>query len=206
MHWLLRNGETTRVLEQAGYEYDSTVGYNETIGYRAGTTQVYLPIGNEKLLELPMHIQDGALFYPQRLGLDEERAWALCQNLIQQFEKFGGVLTLLWHDRSHGPERFWGEFYARLVQRLRQMNVWLTSGEQAVRWFRQRRKVTFERSASGISLRGCGETINPPLTVRVCRGGQSNACEDFSWDGRHVREVSELIAPAEASSVVAAEA
>jgi len=207
MHWLLRNDETTRVLEQAGYEYDSTVGYNETIGYRAGTTQVYLPIGNENLLELPMHIQDGALFYPQRLGLSEGQAWELCQSVIEQFEKFGGVLTLLWHDRSHGPERFWGEFYSRLIERLRQMNVWLTSGEQAVRWFRQRRNVFFEKSGSTISVRGCGQAISPPLTVRVYRGGRSNVCEDFSWDGRDTQEVGELIAQTDTSTApVGAEA
>ena len=28
-------------LEKAGFSYDSTVGYNETIGYRAGTAQVF---------------------------------------------------------------------------------------------------------------------------------------------------------------------
>jgi hypothetical protein len=33
MHWLLRDENTFRTLEEAGFAYDSTVGYNETIGY-----------------------------------------------------------------------------------------------------------------------------------------------------------------------------
>ena len=37
MHWLLHDANTPSVLDEAGYAYDSTVGYNETIGYRAGT-------------------------------------------------------------------------------------------------------------------------------------------------------------------------
>ena len=31
--------------------------------------------------------------------------------------EFGGVLTVIWHDRSHGPERFWGDFYIKLFAR-----------------------------------------------------------------------------------------
>ena len=59
MHWLLRDENTYRVLDETGFTYDSTDGYNETIGYRSGTTQVFRPFGTRRLLELPMHIQDG---------------------------------------------------------------------------------------------------------------------------------------------------
>ena len=45
MHWLLRNAETASILDESGFLYDSTVGYNETVGYRAGTSQVFRPIG-----------------------------------------------------------------------------------------------------------------------------------------------------------------
>ena len=44
--------------------YDSTIGYNETVGYRAGTTQPYRPLAASRLLELPLHVMDTALFYP----------------------------------------------------------------------------------------------------------------------------------------------
>ena len=40
------------------------VGYNETVGFRAGTSQVFAPIGTKHLLELPLHIQDTSLLYP----------------------------------------------------------------------------------------------------------------------------------------------
>ena len=60
IHWLLRDENTFPALEEAGFAYDSTVGYNETIGYRSGTTQVFRPAGVRSLLELPLHDQDGA--------------------------------------------------------------------------------------------------------------------------------------------------
>ena len=37
MHWLYFGAQTAILLEKAGFDYDSTIGYNETIGYRAGT-------------------------------------------------------------------------------------------------------------------------------------------------------------------------
>src|SRR5207253_9032885 len=112
MHWLLRDRNTPAVLESAGYAYDAGLGYNETIGYRNGTTQVFRPLGAcATLLELPLHIQDGALFYPDRLDLSEPDARSRCDRLVEHARGFGGVLTMLWHDRSHGPERFWGDFY-----------------------------------------------------------------------------------------------
>jgi hypothetical protein len=124
MHWLLRDEHTYRVLEESGYAYDATFGYNETVGYRAGTGQTFRPPGSRTLLELPLHIQDGAMFYPQKLDLSEADAWTLCEALIQNARRFGGVLTVLWHDRSHGPERYWGDFYARLVVRLKSLDAW----------------------------------------------------------------------------------
>ncbi len=189
MHWLLRDENTFRVLEESGYSYDSTTGYNETPGYRSGTTQTFRPFGSRTLLELPMHIQDGALFYPQRLGLTDEAAWKLCERMMANSEKFGGVLTLLWHDRSHGPERFWGDFYARLVGHLRTLNVWFASGAQAVGWFRRRRAVTFavsDAADGGVKLQARGERFDPPLTVRVHRPpafGTAGEAEDVSWTG-----------------------
>lgn len=167
MHWLLQNGGTPAALEQAGYSYDSTCGYNETVGYRAGTTQVFRPAGSKTLLELPLHIQDGALFYPQRLDLSEADAHQRCQTLIDSARKLGGVLTVLWHDRSHGPERFWGDSYVRLLAVLRPLDAWFGTAGEVVEWFRKRREVRFEQTdALGRPFSYDGEEIHPPLTVR----------------------------------------
>jgi hypothetical protein len=204
MHWLLCDETTPSLLEQAGYAYDSTCGYNETPGYRAGTSQVFLPPGAQTLLELPMHIQDGALFFPERLNLAETEAEELCQSLLDNARKFGGVLTLLWHDRSHGPERFWGDFYVRFIQRLKSLDVWFATAGQVVSWFRMRRNVRFEQ-AEGISgprthLCYDGEEIQPPLTVRVyaptrtCTEGEvgievTPGFIDLPWNGKSVEEL-----------------
>jgi hypothetical protein len=200
MHWLLRDERTPNVLEAAGYSYDSTVGYNETIGYRAGTGQVFRPLGTRTLLELPMHIQDGALFYPRQLNLSDEQASQACDALIANARRFGGVLTLLWHDRSHAPERFWGDFYVRLVERLRSSDAWFGTGSEIVEWFRKRRQVRFNGGAActlesfGVHYEG-GE-INPPLTLRIHQ--TSSSYSDVPWNGKEIVDLKRLPASAAA--------
>lgn len=198
MHWLLRDTYTSSVLEQAGYSYDSTFGYNETVGYRAGTSQVFQPLDAKTLLELPLHIQDGALFFPQRLDLSEPEAEKRCQALVENVSETGGVLTVLWHDRSHGPERFWGEFYIRLVQMLKSRAAWFGTAAQLVAWFRKRRQVRFEQvEESGrkyIRLRYQGEEIQPPLNIRIyapagrlsgrdAMRAEQHSFKETSWNG-----------------------
>lgn len=201
MHWLKWNEDSYRVLEEAGYSYDSTSGFNEAVGFRNGTSQVFRPLGRRELLEMPMHIQDGALFYPGRMDLNESRAWELCEQVVDTIRRAGGVLTLLWHDRSHGPERFWGEFYARLVGKLRGMNVWFASGQQVTDWFRLRRSIAFRSSAgavglSGVELTSVSAATLPPLTVRVHQRDASGRAGfvDQTWAGGSVLKLSDLLA------------
>ena len=144
MHWLYYDQQSPFVLEQAGATYDSTVGYNETVGYRAGTTQVFKPLGVTQLLELPLHVMDTALFYPSHLALSPRQAKALLGPMLENAVRFGGTLTVNWHDRSLTPERLWGEFYRDLIQELQSRGAWFATAGQATSWFRNRRAAGFE--------------------------------------------------------------
>jgi hypothetical protein len=209
MHWLLRDQNTFRVLEEAGYAYDSTAGYNDTIGYRNGTSQVFRPFSTRTLLELPMHIQDGAMFYPQKLDLSESDAWIRCGELIDNAGQFGGCLTVLWHDRSHGPERYWGDFYVRLVHKLKSVQGWFGTSRQTVNWFRKRREVSFVPVARAdgntrVCLRYSGEEISPPLKIRIhnpygpANDADSHAATrppfaDIAWNGTNSDEFERVL-------------
>jgi hypothetical protein len=184
MHWLLSDVGTASTLERAGYTYDASAGYNETIGYLNGTTQTFRPFTTHTLLELPLHIQDGALFYPHNLDLSEAEAAEQCRLLLDHAQSSGGVLTVLWHDRSHGPERLWGDFYIGLVQTLRSSNVWFATASQAVGWFHARRRVRFARpdhgSHSSVRVFYEGPPIDPPLILRQHDGARAT---DTTWNG-----------------------
>jgi hypothetical protein len=144
MHWLCQNESTFRLLDQAGYHYDSSSGYNDAVGFKAGTTQVYKPVGVKHLLELPLHIQDTALFSPGRMHSGFDYAAQLCEKIILSVDSYKGVLTLLWHQRSLGPERLWGDFYKMLILKLQSKNAWFATAGGVVDWFRMRRLTLFK--------------------------------------------------------------
>jgi hypothetical protein len=148
MHWLYYNEQSPAFLENVGAAYDSTIGYNETAGYRAGTTQAYKPLVARQLLELPMHVMDTALFYPDYLGLSQQDAKVLLGTMVDNAVRFGGCLTTNWHDRSIAPERLWGSCYRDLVQDLKGHGVWFATVGQAISWFRKRRSATFEMEST----------------------------------------------------------
>ncbi len=185
MHWLYFNAESPSKLEQAAFSYDSTIGYNETIGYRAGTTQVYKHLLAEDLLELPLHLMDTALFYPSYLDLSDRQARSATLELIQNAAQFGGVLTVNWHDRSLGPERLWANAYMTLLQDLRAKTPWFATATQAVSWFRKRRTISFASVTQDggnirVQLTANRNTANlPPLTVRVYNGSNSKVKSSY---------------------------
>jgi hypothetical protein len=146
MHWLFFDEQSPALLEKAGFSYDSTVGYNETVGYRAGTTQAFKPLGVERMLELPMHIMDTALFYPTYLNISPKNVRIVLAPLIENAAYFGGVLTVNWHDRSIAPERLWDEAYLKLLEDLKRRSPWFATASQAASWFRKRRTAVIETS------------------------------------------------------------
>jgi len=198
MHWLYFNSQAPLTLERAGFSYDSTVGYNETIGYRAGTAQVFKHLNVDHLVELPLHIMDTALFYPSYMNLSDEQAGGALLPLIENATRLGGVLTINWHDRSLGPERLWGDTYVTLLRDLRSRKPWFATAAQTVSWFRKRRAASFApvtQDGTSIRVQPAADLTAanlPPLTVRVYNGGgaskhklrhsRSAAFEDFTID------------------------
>lgn len=144
MHWLYFNEQSPQVLESAGATYDSTIGYNETIGYRAGTSQVFKPLQVSNLLELPLHVMDTALFFPSHLNLSIAEARERIIRIVEEVIQFGGCVTLNWHDRSISPERLWEKVYVDILGELRNGGAWFATPAHAVSWFRKRRAATFE--------------------------------------------------------------
>jgi len=145
MHWLCFDKLSPRLLDQAGFQYDSTVGYNETVGYRAGTTQVFRPEGTDTLLELPMHIQDTALFYKGYLELRESGAWKLCETIMRNAAAYGGVVTILWHTRSLAPKGSGATSTDACSKAFAPAPSGLRRQPRSCQWFRYRRAVSLEK-------------------------------------------------------------
>ena len=148
MHWLYSNRHTLKVLEKAGFDYDSTVGYNDSIGFRSGTAQAYRVPGITDILELPLIVQDTAMFFRKRMALTEKAAAVKCVELIDTIQEAGGVFTVNWHQRSIAPERNWERFYRKLIDEMRSRGPWFATCARAAQWFRMRRRIRFDYQAA----------------------------------------------------------
>jgi hypothetical protein len=183
MHWLYFSDNSPKILEQAGFYYDSTLGYNDAVGYRNGTTQAFRPLGLHNLIELPLHVQDTAMFYPDRMALSEKEASNLVDALIQNSLTFGGVLTINWHDRSLAPERLWGDFYSRVLDELMKHRAWFGTARKIVQWFNWRRETRFgevKRTGNKLMLTvavGNDSKLLPQLALRVYIPGHKKSID-----------------------------
>lgn len=185
MHWLYFNKESAQILERVDLQYDSSLGYNDAVGYRNGTTQPFRLRGTKKLMELPLNIQDTSMFYTDRIGLTEEKAFEVCKNIIDKNEKLGGTLVINWHHRSIFPERLWDNFYSKILAELNKYNVWFARAGDAVKWFEKRRSVLFENTKivgnnKKIKLSGNRDDELPGPLVRVYRSCKINQKDRLS--------------------------
>ncbi len=172
MHWLYFDERSPEYLDSAGFAYDSTFGYTDAVGFRAGTLQAFKPFTARHLLELPLHVMDTALFYPSRLDLAPEAATEVVLALVEKAERYGGALTVNWHDRSIAPERLWDGFYADLIATLKERAAWFPTAAGAVSWFRSRRSARFDdvcQENGALRVRVSSEQGKdiPGLTLRV---------------------------------------
>lgn len=176
MHWLFFEQGSTAKLEQAGFTYDSTFGYNNTVGFRAGTAQVFRPLDTLRLLELPLLVMDTSLFYPDYRNLSCTEARPVVGGIMDDIARFGGALTVNWHDRSIFPERLWDDFYLPFVAELRRRRTWVPTAGTAVAWFRQRRSAAFEsvrwaKNEVRVKISAASGEALPALRLRLHRPG-----------------------------------
>jgi hypothetical protein len=104
-----RNPDTWRNWEAAGLDYDSTLGFPDAVGFRAGICTEY-PVFDLRarrrlaLRERPLIVMDVGL---ERLGLDSETAAERLAALRETCRRHAGQYTLLWHNSRlvSGAER-----------------------------------------------------------------------------------------------------
>lgn len=97
---------TPSVLDQAGFEFDSTGGFADRVGFRFGTAREFsmwdwLSNRQLKLRQRPLIVMDCSLIHPDYMGLAYgEAAENHVAKLIRQVKIYGGVFSVLWHNDS----------------------------------------------------------------------------------------------------------
>jgi len=131
--------DTWEILAKAGFKYDATVGYTDSIGFRNGMCQPYRPFNlnsnsETNIVEIPLVIMEGSLI---NMKLDPYRALAIIKSMVDQVEEYNGVLSLLWHNSTFGfPFRQqWAKLYEAILSYCHEKNAWMTSANEIYHWY-----------------------------------------------------------------------
>jgi hypothetical protein len=119
-HYLRWLPETWRHWEACGLAYDSSLGFAERIGFRAGTCVPYRPWLWEEnreanLLEIPLLVMDRTLGYYMKLSPQESFVSVI--ECVKKCRAVGGVFTLLWHNEAL-LDPVYRDLYSRLLEHL----------------------------------------------------------------------------------------
>jgi len=111
---------TWQLWEDCGLAYDSTLGYADHIGFRAGTCYDYSVYNvttrrKLKLKEYPLLIMDGTLLGKKYMNLNHIEALDIGLRLKEIVRQFGGSFNILWHNSwfYFNPDE--KEFYKSLL-------------------------------------------------------------------------------------------
>ncbi|MBC8184896.1 polysaccharide deacetylase family protein [candidate division KSB1 bacterium] len=130
-HYLmLKIQESFDIIEKAGLQYDSSLGYAECIGFRNGYCYGFAPYNFREerayhFREFPLMVMDKTLIKPYYMGLSPDEAFNKVMSLIKEIRKFNGHLILLWHNSvmSGFKYRDWVNFYESIIKECLKMNA-----------------------------------------------------------------------------------
>jgi peptidoglycan/xylan/chitin deacetylase (PgdA/CDA1 family) len=136
------------LLANAGFEYDTSFGYYDMIGFRNGMCHPFQPfnlIQNKEtdILEIPLCVMDITLFSYMKIGA--EKSWGLIKNLIDTVEELNGVLTVLWHNWTFSfPVSYagmfgkeWTSLYEKILEYCYKKNAWMTSSKEICEYYKK---------------------------------------------------------------------
>jgi hypothetical protein len=100
-HYLRWSPDTWLDWENCGLSYDSSVGFAERIGFKAGTCIPYqpwlFPLNRQAdLVEIPLLVMDRTLL--AYMGLTKSQAVHEVTKVVDRCRMVGGVFTILWHN------------------------------------------------------------------------------------------------------------
>jgi peptidoglycan/xylan/chitin deacetylase (PgdA/CDA1 family) len=131
---------TLQAQAQAGFLYDSTFGMSDQPGFRDGRMHPFIPKDPQSgapinIVVLPLTVMDSTLF--RVLGLGQEEALRVLDNLLDQVRSAGGLLTLLWHNNYFDePEyRILEEVYAAFLGRVAKFKPFCGTGAEIAQWY-----------------------------------------------------------------------
>jgi len=136
--------KTWRIYESLGFGYDTTLGFNERNGFRAGIALPFYPYDMQNnreynLIELPMSIMDGNFFSNISEKLDYNKSVQRFNTLINHVLQTGGLLVINFHPHYRNYPDWWA-LYEYILNYLAKSSAWVATGKEVFSWWSERRK------------------------------------------------------------------
>lgn len=135
---------TWEIEHQINLLYDTTIGFNDKVGFKNGIAFPFFAIDRNlsllPLIELPLTVMDAAIW--TGLQLTEETAVQIIQQVRDIIKQYHGLLTLLWHHsvlKMRG-----GRIYPKILQKLVENSAFIAPGLEIANWWRARNEVQVE--------------------------------------------------------------
>jgi hypothetical protein len=132
---------------QCGLQYDSSLGFVDRIGFRWGTSFPFFPnseMATIPIIEIPLIIMDVCLDSCDNILLD-------CQQVIDEVERYSGVLTLLWHPPVINELEYKNgrDIYIKLIQYCQTKETWIKRACDICAWIKIRNQCAFSCDYNG---------------------------------------------------------
>jgi peptidoglycan/xylan/chitin deacetylase (PgdA/CDA1 family) len=113
-------------LESAGFTYDSTLGFSDAPGFRAGIAHPFRPWDLEReaprdIVEVPLAAMDVTLSAERYLNLSSRDAALRLGELLDWAAENGGGFSVLWHPEQYDAALLpgWDRLYRRFMDDVR---------------------------------------------------------------------------------------
>lgn len=138
-------GKTLDAIADAGFKYDSTLGFSDELGYRCGTSLPFRPYNPEKreaypFREIPLILMDTVLLLESKLHLTSGEAWEVVEDHLKTAAQLGGCLTINWHNNNINPGDVTGytALYKKILNWAQENNGWICSPDEVWEWWGER--------------------------------------------------------------------
>ena len=141
-HFLAFDASTPAVLEKAGIDYDSTLGFAERPGFRNGTCRPFYlyDLASDRatdVLEIPLVVMD-SMMGRHYMRLEPAERKACVARLIDEVERQAGILCVNWHNSRWSDHKYegWLETFEYLIAECRRRKAGFVTGRKILELYR----------------------------------------------------------------------
>lgn len=137
-HYLkIDSSKTPSVIDKAGLDYSCSLGFAEQIGFRNGFCFPFRPFNLKtqkpfQHIQIPLMIMDTTLRNKNYMGVQsQKKMMGQIYQIVDEVEKFGGVLSILWHNSYFTDYKYagWRKQFILLVQLLKNKSAHFYTGK-----------------------------------------------------------------------------